>query len=197
MSILFSVLLIQALHVLLILADSFNITVIEADTNGGTVSYRVWYGDGQAYVGTGIPDTVEQAIDITTTETDTNIPAGLTKSAAGGGTGPSYFMAINTDPAASDPVWFTDSPASLPDTAAHRWVAYGGYLLPVDGAGHLVSAPLGGGAYLVPVSSSSSSAAAAAGTYSLRWIMDAGVAEGLGGTKVLLSSLPVLAVASS
>lgn len=47
MSILFSVLLIQALHVLLILADSFNITVIEADTNGGTVSYRVWYGDGE------------------------------------------------------------------------------------------------------------------------------------------------------
>lgn len=169
---------------------------------------------GQAYVGTGIPDTVEQAIDITSpgtvnetlyieaTETNTNIPAGLSQSAtgaAGGGTGPSYFMAINTDPAASDPVWFTDSPASLPDTAARRWVAYGGYLLPVDGAGHLVSAPLGGGAYLVPVSVSSDSvsAAADAGTYSLRWIMDAGVAEGLGGTKVLLSSLPVLAVASS
>lgn len=47
MNSLYSVLLIQALHVLLVLADSFNITVIEAGTNGGTVSYRVWYGDGE------------------------------------------------------------------------------------------------------------------------------------------------------
>lgn len=105
-------------------------------------------------------------------------------------------MAINTSPAASDPIYFTASLSALPvpdadaDALVHLWAAYGGYLLPVTDAGRLLSAPLGGGAYLVP-------AAGAPGTYSLRWIMDAGVAAGLdGATKVLLSSLPVTAAAS-
>lgn len=47
MSMSFSILLIQALHVLLVLADPFNITVIEEGATGSTVSYRVWYGDGE------------------------------------------------------------------------------------------------------------------------------------------------------
>lgn len=106
-----------------------------------------------------------------------------------------YFMVINAAPTASDPISFTDSLSSLPFTTTdaavvHLWVAYNGYLLPVTDGGSLLQAPGGGGAYLVPVDG-------ADGTYSLRWIMDADLAGALGGSKVLLSSLPVLAVASS
>ena len=103
-------------------------------------------------------------------------------------------MVINASPTASDPISFTDSLTALPFAAdaavVHLWVAYSGYLLPVTDGGSLLQAPDGGGAYLVP-------ADGAEDTYSLRWIMDADLAGTLGGSKVLLSSLPVLAVASS
>ncbi|KUI62227.1 hypothetical protein VP1G_09355 [Cytospora mali] len=198
MSTLLSFLLIQALHVVLTLADPFNITVIEAGTNGGTASYRVWYGDGQAYVGPNVPETVEQAIDITSPGTvdeilyieATGSSTPTSNTALSQSTSSSYFMAINTSSTASDPVYFTDSLSSLPSDAVHRWTAYSGYLLPVTDSGSLLQAPSGGGAYLVPVDGVDD-------TYSLRWIMDADVATSVGGSKVLLSSLPVLAVASS
>lgn len=47
MSLSLSILLVQALQALLVLADPFNLTVVEAGANGDTVSYRVWYGDGE------------------------------------------------------------------------------------------------------------------------------------------------------
>ncbi|ROV89325.1 hypothetical protein VMCG_09632 [Cytospora schulzeri] len=206
----FSVLLIQALHVLLVLADPCNITVVETGAHGGAVQYRVWYGDvlmckGQAYIGTNVPDTIEQAVNITSPGTINEILyIEATSATATTADLSSYFMAINTSPTASDPIYFTDSLSSLSSllpeadadtdtdttTLVSHWVAYSGYLLPVTDSGSLLSTTLGGGVYIVPVSGVD-------GTYSVRWIMDASVAAGLGGAKVLLSSLPVLAVAAS
>lgn len=53
-----SILLIQALHTLLALADPFNITVVGEGTSGDIVSYRVWYGDGELVVSALLPGAV-------------------------------------------------------------------------------------------------------------------------------------------
>lgn len=131
------------------------------------------------------PGTLDEILYIESTEEASISTSVLAQSAD------AYFMAINSSSTATDPIFFTDTPAgALSAEIVHHWVAYSGYLLPVTASGSLLEAPGGGGAYMVPVDGVEA-------TYSLRWIMDADLASELGGSKVLLSSLPVLVVSSS
>jgi hypothetical protein len=120
-------------------AQTFNVIgQIYTGTPGETYSYRTWYGDGNMYIGTHVPEDVESAFNFTIPDWTGTVPQVLIRPvppATGDELPEGTFIAINNATGATDPVIFTNDEDSLGEDYIWNWLRYGTFIVPKNPGG--------------------------------------------------------------
>ncbi|KAK9772761.1 hypothetical protein AB5N19_14228 [Seiridium cardinale] len=139
---------------------------------------RVWYGDGNLYIGTNIPASIQTAFNFTVPAVRADLL--YIEPTTPGATLPDpTFLTLNNAEGAADPLFFLHSAASVTDDNLIFWFRYANIVFPIlnDGTAQsyfFLDSTEAEGTYVVkwkqgglPSSTSTTSAAAPGGTVSL------------------------------
>ncbi|CAJ2508750.1 Uu.00g137760.m01.CDS01 [Anthostomella pinea] len=115
-------------------SNAYNISVQYVE-NGHTVQLRMWYGDGNLYVGPTVPASIQTAFNYTVPDTRADLlyitPSDTTTTASFPNLPDPTFLVLSNAPSASDPLFFTHSVAALGADAMLFWTRYESMLFPV------------------------------------------------------------------
>ncbi|RYO74642.1 hypothetical protein DL764_010795 [Monosporascus ibericus] len=109
-----------ALFAAAVYARDFNVST-QYHEGGQLFNSRVWYGDGNLYVGAKVPASVQTTFNITMpVKSGVQLPDGT-------------FLAVNNATGAKDPVLATHDASALGPEYTLNWVRWGTLLLPTMG----------------------------------------------------------------
>ncbi|RYP51070.1 hypothetical protein DL768_003514 [Monosporascus sp. mg162] len=121
----------SALFAAAVYAQDFNIST-QYHEGGQLLNSRVWYGDGNLYVGAKVPASIQTAFNITIPNVLAN-PLYIAPVESAVQLPEGTFLAVNNATDAKDPALATQDASALGPEHTLNWVRWGTLLLPHDG----------------------------------------------------------------